>query len=567
MVDFGPGSEERVKGKAYKNTDRLDSLESTTGARMRGAMTDMNSDSKLGRFDVDAHKDIRAPIFKAGPGVSPQTAQLDQGRTDAALGTAAQGLTAQGQTRGMQQGQLGFLDQMQKGLGPSVGALTAQAGAGKAHGLMNLAGSQAAQAMMQSQAGAGGQYGQAMHKQGMLTRGAAQNAGFQLQDANQDALRAQAAMAASARGGMQGAALLNAQNNVAGANQRASIDAGRMMSAANMQASDLAAASMMSAQQADLQARLQAGGALERGNINAVNVGADMMLEGARLRSGEQIQAAGMMTGALGDIRGDDLVAAQTGNAIAGTALAADNAMGDMDKFNAGLNFEGQRFNVDDRFRYDQLNSGNILATNDLNVQDAQARDLANQMAQLAARGIYGDEARAYLGMGIQQENEEINRGIRKTEFDANQTSHGLDRGANVHVGAATNSTQLAAAQAQADAQEKGALVSAGGTILAGLLSSDIRAKKNIRPAGSAADAVANFRKAQSYEYEYKDPKSPGAGRGKYTGPMAQHLPKGVTVKMPDGKVGIDPARLSLLSASAIGEQQKRLDKLERKVR
>jgi len=73
-----------------------------------------------------------------------------------------------------------------------------------------------------------------------------------------------------------------------------------------------------------------------------------------------------------------------------------------------------------------------------------------------------------------------------------------------------------------------------------------------------------DLRPAKPYTYEYKDPKAPGAKPGKQTGPMAQdleHLP-GVVQQTPQGKM-VDTQRLTAVNASALGEQQKRLDRLE----
>jgi hypothetical protein len=110
-------------------------------------------------------------------------------------------------------------------------------------------------------------------------------------------------------------------------------------------------------------------------------------------------------------------------------------------------------------------------------------------------------------------------------------------------------------------------------------VTSDIRAKKNIKPADKAArlmisaltgrkpsvedeDDDVDFRKADAYEYEYKRPKKHGVG--KYVGPMAQDLPTGTVGKDRDGTLHVKADRVVMLMATALGQQQKRLDKLER---
>lgn len=88
-------------------------------------------------------------------------------------------------------------------------------------------------------------------------------------------------------------------------------------------------------------------------------------------------------------------------------------------------------------------------------------------------------------------------------------------------------------------------------------------------PMRVVAPPQTDLRPAQGYSYEYKDPKAPGAAPGKHFGPMAQDLeqtPAGASVVATDPKTGmksVDTDRLSLVNASAISEQQKRIDDLE----
>lgn len=80
----------------------------------------------------------------------------------------------------------------------------------------------------------------------------------------------------------------------------------------------------------------------------------------------------------------------------------------------------------------------------------------------------------------------------------------------------------------------------------------------------SALDAVRN---APGSFYDYKDPEKPGADARRHYGPMAQDLAKtpagaSAVVKQPDGSLGVDTGRLSLVNTSALSEQQKQLDEL-----
>jgi hypothetical protein len=70
---------------------------------------------------------------------------------------------------------------------------------------------------------------------------------------------------------------------------------------------------------------------------------------------------------------------------------------------------------------------------------------------------------------------------------------------------------------------------------------------------------------AGSYSYEYKDPRAPGAAPGRQAGPMAQELEgiPGVVKPGPDGLKRVDTGRLALATASATGDQERRLRQLE----
>lgn len=78
-----------------------------------------------------------------------------------------------------------------------------------------------------------------------------------------------------------------------------------------------------------------------------------------------------------------------------------------------------------------------------------------------------------------------------------------------------------------------------------------------------------DLRPATGYSYEYKDPDR--FGQGRFYGPMAQDLektPAGASTvkKAPDGTKMVDTSRLSLVNTSAISEQQRKLDELQKQV-
>lgn len=95
-------------------------------------------------------------------------------------------------------------------------------------------------------------------------------------------------------------------------------------------------------------------------------------------------------------------------------------------------------------------------------------------------------------------------------------------------------------------------------------------------PGVAQPDAVPTARypdtdlRMPAYEYGYKNPFSPGAAPGRHVGPMAQHLEQnpataGAVHDTPQGKM-VDPGRLTMVNTSAIGEQQNRIDALEKQL-
>lgn len=82
----------------------------------------------------------------------------------------------------------------------------------------------------------------------------------------------------------------------------------------------------------------------------------------------------------------------------------------------------------------------------------------------------------------------------------------------------------------------------------------------------AAARSAPDFSQSPNYAYTYKDPTIPGAAPGPQVGPMAQDLEKAGSqsvMNTPTGKM-VDPSRLVMETAGAVGEQQARQDDLER---
>ncbi len=75
-----------------------------------------------------------------------------------------------------------------------------------------------------------------------------------------------------------------------------------------------------------------------------------------------------------------------------------------------------------------------------------------------------------------------------------------------------------------------------------------------------------SLRGVKSHRYEYEDPSLPGAAPGEQVGPMAQDIERaipGAVINTPQGKQ-VDAARTILPLLSVAGEQQEKIDRIER---
>lgn len=206
--------------------------------------------------------------------------------------------------------------------------------------------------------------------------------------------------------------------------------------------------------------------------------------------------------------------------------------------------------------------------------------NLGAQYGQLNNQARLGAEGMA-IGQG--QFGEQQRAGILGNQLGADVSRYGADKG--VAVGMAN----VAQRDRAADMAMTGSLIGAGVNMLGQQQTSDIRAKENIQPASaaellsklethaapqamSAAPAgptapAVDLRPAKGYSYDYKNP---SYGPDNQVGPMAQDLEHtaaaGAVTTGPDGMKQVDPNRLTMTNTAAIGEQQRRLDELEKMV-
>jgi hypothetical protein len=90
----------------------------------------------------------------------------------------------------------------------------------------------------------------------------------------------------------------------------------------------------------------------------------------------------------------------------------------------------------------------------------------------------------------------------------------------------------------------------------------------NVTPSPPPAEALDQaYRRPSANSYEYKDPNVPGAGRGRFSGPMAHELEgiPGVVKETPQGKM-VDTPRLTMANTSEVAQQRREIDALKRTV-
>lgn len=199
----------------------------------------------------------------------------------------------------------------------------------------------------------------------------------------------------------------------------------------------------------------------------------------------------------------------------------------------------------------------------------AQYQQIGNQ-AQLGFEGM-GNQTN--LGFaGLENQSSQFGETMRNKIFNdtTQQNMSAQIANANLAAGHAANEQR----QSAADQAYVGSLLATAAPIVSGWgkggtatnPTSDVRAKKNIEPVDMRqvfGNGGPDLRQAQGYAYDYKEPNAPGAAPGRQVGPMAQNLPPSVVQAGPDGKLKVDPTRLTLVNTAAVSELQRRTDELE----
>lgn len=283
-------------------------------------------------------------------------------------------------------------------------------------------------------------------------------------------------------------------------------------------------------------------------------------------------------------------------------ALAAQNFQANQaqnDQFASqlyGLGLQGQQAAINAQGQAAQTGLAGI----------SQGANIYGQGSTLQQQGI--NQQGTMLGAGAQAASQ---GNLNAFGFNQAQNATDMSRENMISQDYATRKG-ISIAQQQVDNQKTGSYIGAIGTGLGiAAMASDERVKKNIVPVGdfgstlSALDEQADpyginqgvlqrrsldtenpygygqapprildrqnpytdLRPAQAYSYEYTDPEK--FGQGRFVGPMAQDLEKSPATESAvftdtDGVKKIDTSRLALVNTSAISEQQRRIDELEK---
>ena len=209
---------------------------------------------------------------------------------------------------------------------------------------------------------------------------------------------------------------------------------------------------------------------------------------------------------------------------------------------------------------------------------DSQTESAARRAATQGAVGQGPSAARSQLAQGLSQTQNYMSAqaaGVRQNPLAAQRMAQ--QQGAQMAGQANMQSAQLrgqeqlqgqqqqmqiAAADAAAQQALVGGLISAGGAVGAGALTSDVNAKRDIQPAGDRTDAL--LQSIRPEQYNYRDPAR--HGQGNRLGVMAQDLQRAdpnLVDRQPDGNLAINqPAALSA-SLAANARLAQRLDALE----
>lgn len=302
-------------------------------------------------------------------------------------------------------------------------------------------------------------------------------------------------------------------------------------------------------------------------------------LAAAQMRAGEQLAGLQGAVGAAQSLRQSDLAQVGLAEEAARLGLSIDDLANDASLTNALLANQAGRFNLGLQQGQNQLTAQMQQGYGDLALDVARANVGAQQTAQELNLGNTLDIARAnaqnqlanqQLAQALEQyglggmmtaANQAQSNQIALSDAQRAELENAISRQYNLDMGLQTAADIQEAADAQARQQTTSAGISAAGAIIAAAIS-DEATKTNIR-----RKASPDFSRARHARYEYLPEVKglPGATEGEREGPMAQELPEGAVFRGEDGILRVHPVDLSLHLASAMGDVQRRLKRIERR--
>lgn len=500
------------------------------------------------------------------PQLSPQQeAQLARVSTTTTgstggMSTAYQAYNNGADSRQEQQTALNRVSQTANGVGPSVAPGMMRENAAVAAADMERAGVAANQAFQGAATNAALGYGDAasaaayayqdaLAQQQAAGQQAAVMAARQMRQGTEDAIRAQAALTAGARGPNIGGALLNAQDAAAYQTADANRQAGFMQSDAGMRAAEQAAAAQRVAtlnagaqqrQAAAIQAGVdqQTAANLANSNIAALEQRSLGDARAAQLASQEQLQAQGMALDAASAMRAGDAANVNSALGIGQLGLGQDQLATQTAVQNAQMANDMTQFNSSQLYGY--------------NTQQAQL-DAANSALNAQVWGAQAGRGQDMFGMGFGAQQammmSDAQAAMELERLRSANANAGMQRGQQFDENATANRNNII-----------GGLIGAGSSIGAAALLSDERAKDVIEDAEDH-----DFTAVKSKRYRYKDPKVPGADDKEHIGGMAQELPVSTVDVGEDGYLRPNIGRLAMAVASGLGDVQRKLAAIEKR--
>jgi hypothetical protein len=326
-------------------------------------------------------------------------------------------------------------------------------------------------------------------------------------------------------------------------------NAGFRNTATTTQAQLDAAQSALNTQQANSVGIANQGASLQAGTTNATLAQqAALANQAAQNQAAQANQAASLQAGTTNATLGQQLNLANAG---------AQNTTAQQ---NAGLANASNLANAQNLTQTGISNAGNQTSANTASAQLANQVALAN-----AAAGNAAQQTNAQLGTqtSIANAGNQVTTTGQNIAAQNNLAQNALT-GSGQAITGTVGAAQAQATAAEAAAKQNAALIGAGATVGAALLS-DRRAKTDIANGDAAIAEMLD--KLKAHTGRYKDPSEPGAAPGRRAMIMAQDLEKSAMgralVRDIGGRKAIDVNQATGAALAALAQINARLSKVE----